>query len=836
MSKKSGCYALVIILIATMAGVKAIGAESFILHDERNKTVEIQGADKALKLRVNYGSGCFIDRLFVDGKQILHEDNGISSAVKINNYWHLSKDESKSVSVQTVAGSVVVRNISYGTEDFRISEDWTFSAVNGSLDWSISRTIPSDKLVDAAANSHWEFASMDTWTGAILDNGAVAWSKLLPTSFYTFGNHAAEALFWNKANGLCFEVKPTGLNGRKMASRFTRSPRDTLIFAQALTDEPVETRVNLSRCLDNDAIWKPLYLRKGTQTMSYRLSLSQLQERFDLGDFKGIDEDAVREILNTIVRYGVIDSNLCGANGWRSGYICLHEQWYAQMAMAIQDEDYTRNLSDTYDNFRDNAVLEDGRVLARFKDNGVDAMPGTYTAHGLYEAQWGRLLDSQCDYVMVVSEQFHNTGDLDWVRGQKRACEAALDYMLRRDSDGDGLLEMETDSHTAARGSDWIDIIWASHENALVNAEMYGAMQLWSDIEEILGDSDRAALYREAAAKLKERFNQSVEEGGFWNPEQNWYVYWRDKDDSIHGDNLVIPVNFCAIGYELCDDESRAARLLAGLETAMEKENLFAWPLCVYPYEEGEGAGSNYPFPRYENGDIFLSWAELGTRAYASYKPEIAMKYISRIIGQYGRDGLTFQRYARRSQEGLGDDILAGNGMAVVGLYRNLFGIRPQYNRLYLAPHMTAAVEGTSVKYRLRGKDYLLEPAITRSKVTVDDFSVIAAGDFGVSSERDRLSFFRGSSRAPSLLLERLRHCNLRADISAAGDFLRWSLSADADTEIKLTLCGLTPEAGYILNDDGSATEIKAGKDGRMVFSTEMVSGERKLFSVSQGD
>ena len=35
---------------------------------------------------------------------------------------------------------------------------------------------------------------------------------------------------------------------------------------------------------------------------------------------------------------------------------------------------------------------------------------------------------------------------------------------------------MMTDSDKAQRGSDWIDIIWAAYENALINAELYYAL------------------------------------------------------------------------------------------------------------------------------------------------------------------------------------------------------------------------------------------------------------------------------------------------------------------------------------------------------------------------
>ena len=784
-------------------------AQDIVSTDTAQKFAEIQSRDGSVRLRVNYGNGCYIDRFSVNGNQVLNVENGISSAVKINNYWHLTQFESKIKNITADDNSVTIQNINYGPDTFKISENWTFTACEDYLNWRIQRTIPTDMIVDAAANSHWEFADMDTWTGAILDNGAVAWNKLLPDSFYTFGNHAAKVLFWNSNNGLCFEVVPLDLAGNYVASRFTRSPRDTLVFAQNLSETSMETRANLSRCLREDSIWKPFKLNKGIQSMTYRLSASKLDTKFDLGSFNGIDEDIVRDILNTIVRYGVIDSNLCGANGWRSGYICLHEQWYAQMAMALQDENYTRNLSETYNNFRDHAVLDSGRVLARFKDNSVDAMLGTYTENGFYEAQWGYLLDSQPDYVMVVSEQFHNTGDIEWVRDQKTTCEAVLEYMLKRDSDGDGLLEMINDYHSDDRGSDWIDIVWAAHENALVNAEMYKALTLWSEIEEIIGDNTKAADYEKAAARLKGSFNKDIKDGGFWNPDSQWYVYWRDKDDSIHGDNFVIPVNFTAIGYDLCDDKERISAILDKLEKTMQQEKLFSWPLCVSSFKPEEASAGNFPFPRYENGDIFLSWAELGTRCYARYNPDIAMKYINNIINQYKKDGLAFQRYSRDTQDGLGDDILAGNGMAVVGLYRNIFGIQPKYNRLYLEPHLPAVLAGTTVKYKLRDIDFDIKFDGVCNQVSANGFTICADAAYGINVCDDRLEYFTGSNSTPSLSFQALNSKDIKiiVDNDAIDALQAWTVQSEKNVRVDHFVYALTPGAKYKLKINSDDVE-----------------------------
>ena len=326
-----------------------------------------------------------------------------------------------------------------------------------------------------------------------------------------------------------------------------------------------------------------------------------------------------------------------------------------------------------------------------------------------------------------------------------------LDYLLRRDSDGNGLVEMMTDSHTQQRGSDWIDVIWASHENALVNAELYYALTLWADAEELLGDGARAAEYRQRAAKLKASYNRTTAEGGFWDPQNQWYVYWRDKDGSIHGNNLVTPVNFAAIGYGLCDDAGRREAILGRMETEMRKEKLFFWPLNFFPYQPGEGQAVNFPFPKYENGDIFLSWGELAVRAYAKSNPEIAVKYVKNVLEKYEADGLSYQRYERQSQRGAGEDILAGNCMTVVGLYRDIYGIQPKHNRLYLEPHLTAELDGTRLRYQLRNQSYLIDLNAGASRMAVDDFAVLAPEPFALNVQGDTAEFFPGSQDTPSL-------------------------------------------------------------------------------------
>jgi hypothetical protein len=494
------------------------------------------------------------------------------------------------------------------------------------------------------------------------------------------------------------------------------------------------------------------------------------------------------------------------------------------MGLALDDPDYIANFAAALDYERDHAIGPDGRVKARWSYNAGDAMPGTYDKLGFYEAQWGYMLDSQPDYVICVAEQFDLTGDRTWLAGQKAACEKALDYLLRREVRQTGLVAAIPDSHTEQRGSDWIDIIWASYENALINAELYGALQLWAGAEETLGDPAQATGYRSFAARLKASFNRTTAEGGFWDPTNLWYVYWRDKDGSIHGNNLVTPVNFAAIGYGLCEDAARQKAILDRMEAEMQKERLFFWPLNFFPYQPDEGMSRNFPFPNYENGDLFLSWGELGVRAYASYNPVLALKYVKSTLDRYEKDGLSFQRYLRKSQRGDGDDILAGNCLPVVGLYRDVFGLQPKPNRLYLEPHLVGELNGTELRYQLRGRPYVIALSTEGCSATAGACTLRAACPFGVNATDTGLEYFPGRSAQWALSVTPPAAQTLTVQIEAWPDQpaepRRWTESAQEQGTTRHVVAGLRPGAIYQLSvNHQAAVSLRADQAGCIEFA-----------------
>ena len=749
-----GCFASAKVPLkihTSEAGLPAISnsaAGGKIVNDPVNKLITISDDKNLLQLRLNYNGKCMLDDVRIRGSQnIVPSVTGVCSAIQTGGgQWFTTRGGIVTPTVVVKENVVTVSNINYGGAGLNVTEKWTFTTHTDFISWNISRKYLSNATIEDSYFPGWEFTSMNTWTGALLDNGGVAWCKFLETNGASLGQHAGTISLWNKQTNSVLRIVPGNSTGNNFACRFSHQPSGFFTLCQSVTKQELQPKYNLSRYLsDKLDVWQSFTVKQGdTINVTNDLIPLAYDTAYDRGTFKGVNGSSIREMMHTIARYGVIDKQHVGGNGWRSGYICLHEQWWPQIALALGEPDYTNGISESYNYYRDHAIDPDGRVKSRWKYDSGDAMAGTYdTATGFYEAQWGYLMDSQTDYVMVVAEQFQNTGDVAWAQGQKQTCEKVLDYLLKRDTNGNGLVEMMTDKLTNGKSSDWIDIVWSAYENALVNAEMYNALNLWAGVEEVMNDFTKANLYHAAAAKLKTSFNKPIDQGGFWNPDKKWYIYWRDKDTTIHGNNLVMPVNVCAIAYGLCDDTTRIGAILSQMETKMNAEKLFTWPLCFYPYTSAEGGGGT--FPAYENGDIFLSWNELAVRAYSKYNPSIALKYIKNILDQYDKDGLGWQRYLRTPNPktgeptGSGDDILSGNCMAIAGLYRDIYGVRPLYNGLYLEPHLVAELNGTQLKYRLRNKLFVIDLSMNDYAITVNGITVRDTKPFAVDDNGNRL-------------------------------------------------------------------------------------------------
>jgi hypothetical protein len=259
-----------------------------------------------------------------------------------------------------------------------------------------------------------------------------------------------------------------------------------------------------------------------------------------------------------------------------------------------------------------------------------------------------------------------------------------------------------------------------------------------------------------------------------------------------------------AIAYGICDDTARRNDILNTIEAQMQRERLFFWPLCMTSYALGEGNDWQWPFPRYENGDLFLSWGSIAVKAYAGYRPELAVKYVKNVLLQYSKDGLAFQRYGRVKQDGLGDDILSGNSLAIVGLYQAIYGINPLYNRLVLDPHITPELAGTRLTYRWRGQRLMI--GLDSGGYSVDNggFKIISPKTFGYMATGKRLTYFNGDSDTAALQVTADRRLMVRIGRWGA-DRMEWVQEGNA---LGYTIHQLKPNSDYRLTVSGKAAQI----------------------------
>ena len=803
-----------------------------------NNTVDkvITFGNNKIMITLDYNGKCNISVLEVNGQSVISEPSGIFSAIKTSTGTYSTLKISSVPAIKIGKNSVTVSNIKYGNNVESVIENWKFLITDNDIRFDIERIFPKPLSIEEEAFPSFNFYSIKTWDGAFLGYGGLAWFYLFNQKLCTYGVHTDCSVFWNSNTGNALKVT-VSVKGKQVVMKYSRSDKDNLIFNISISDSELTSRYEVekrSRFIRGKTdVWDTFNVPAGKYVQTISLSYINYNEAYNRGNFVGENGKQVTSLLNTIARIGVIDEKHFGANSWHTPYgpICLHEQYIAQFAIGINDHNYTDGYKRCLDFYRDNAVQADGRVISRWAYLNEDAMAGTVTKEGFYEAQWGYLMDSNPDFVTNVSDLYNLTGDLKWVSNFKTSCEKVLDYMLKRDSNSNHLVEMMTDSQSEKRGSDWIDIIWASYENAFVNAKLYHALTLWADVEKQLNNQEKAKLYSSFAAELKRSFNKPTTEGGFWNKNNKWYVHWLDKDKSVHGDNLVVPVNLMAIVYGLCDDTLKRNKILDKIEEQTHKENLFFWPICLYPYAVGEGNDWQFPFPAYENGDIFLSWGGIGVEAYAGYKPDLALKYVDNILNQYDKDGLAYQRYGRINQDGLGDDILSGNSLAIVGLYKAIYGINPLYNRLYLNPHLPVKLSGTELLYDFRQNKIKIGLTVNSFYVSNKQFKLISKRDFGFFSERNELLYFDRKSELYSLKARTSEDISLEIEKWDSDEYSWMQSSANEQGKISYVINVSFPDSFYTISDGDKKMNSKSDNNGELKFD---VKSGNKTISLSR--
>ncbi|QBD78322.1 amylo-alpha-1,6-glucosidase [Ktedonosporobacter rubrisoli] len=187
--------------------------------------------------------------------------------------------------------------------------------------------------------------------------------------------------------------------------------------------------------------------------------------------------------------------------------------------------------------------------LAEFQadkhDNWNDSQPGKI----MHEIRFGELAhfhkipftpyygtaDATILYLIVLSEAYRWTGDVNLLKEFRQIAEGCLDWIDHfGDLDGDGFQEYKTFSPLGYNNIAWKDAAFAvvykngsqvKQPKALVELQgyVYDAKLRMAEAFEVLGDKGRAQSLRKQAETLRHKFNQA-----FWMEDEGCYAYGLD--------------------------------------------------------------------------------------------------------------------------------------------------------------------------------------------------------------------------------------------------------------------------------------------------------------------
>jgi Bacterial alpha-L-rhamnosidase 6 hairpin glycosidase domain len=184
------------------------------------------------------------------------------------------------------------------------------------------------------------------------------------------------------------------------------------------------------------------------------------------------------------------------------------------------------------------------RSLDYWLDHAVSAQ-GHVNAFGkmydLYVSTGACLLIAAWDYWTIAR-------DSDWLKNRLPVLHRLADYLLRRDVDGDGLIESIGSGNAGTlrdpeRADIWFEMMNFGHKNTWTNALAYRAFLCLAEMVEAGGHPRGAAYYRRQAKALREAYVRS-----FLSGEHGWFVSWISEDGEVH-DYCHTFINGLAVAY-----------------------------------------------------------------------------------------------------------------------------------------------------------------------------------------------------------------------------------------------------------------------------------------------
>ncbi len=222
--------------------------------------------------------------------------------------------------------------------------------------------------------------------------------------------------------------------------------------------------------------------------------------------------------------------------------------------------------------------------------------------------------DSPAFFSLLVADYVAATGELSFLDATVRTWDGkeendttiwtlarkAAEYLSRKDTDGDGLIEKPY------AANDWADNVrrnvWVTYDQALYAASLFAVEKL----ARARGEISAADRYRELAGRAKLALNEAL-----WNEELGHFSDYRRPG---YSENHFALDTLVALRYGLVDSD-KTDRLLASarkMQTGSNREQGYGdWGvMCAYPrYGRRRDLFGNSAYPlRYHNGADWPYW------------------------------------------------------------------------------------------------------------------------------------------------------------------------------------------------------------------------------------
>ncbi|MCD8539464.1 MAG: hypothetical protein LRY55_06615 [Leadbetterella sp.] len=230
---------------------------------------------------------------------------GVFSAVSTRDTSWTSWGQPQQIRVSARSHQAVLQGIALGD----VREDWRFTLEGNKLLWTIRRTYPRDLTLEDMALPAWHFRDLRTWKGGILDNGGMVWCKYLSSVNDTYGVHTGGVIFWNEDREDALKIAVH--TDYPVAAKYSHHPQGAFTLTHLMSEKELKPRHHLNRFVHGKAdVFAPFEVKKGTVEMTFELAYVNYLQTYDRGTLPGIDATAVRELLNTTGRYGVVDNGM----------------------------------------------------------------------------------------------------------------------------------------------------------------------------------------------------------------------------------------------------------------------------------------------------------------------------------------------------------------------------------------------------------------------------------------------------------------------------------------------------------------------------------------------